>query len=83
VGLTCIQCSFSLGVPLEIGFQALHQKITKKIRLFRGNEPSNLIIKWLDAEGDEISLRCDADVEAMFDEARELAWIHISLIAKG
>jgi cell division control protein 24 len=63
----------------------LHQKIAKKIRLFRISGPESaapLLIKWLDAEGDEISLRCDADVEAMFEEARELNWSTINLVAK-
>ena len=72
-----------MGVPFEITYPLLHQKIVKKIRLFRGNEPTSLSVKWLDSEGDEISLRCDADVEAMFDEAREMGWQPVNLTAKG
>lgn len=66
----------------DIDYSLLYQKVSKKIRLARGALPDTIQIKWVDADGDEISLRCDADIEAMFDEVRELGSSHVQLVAR-
>lgn len=78
----CGDCHFSIGVSLDVTYPVLHQKIAKKVRLFRGSEPASMHIKWLDSDGDEVSLKCDQDVEGMFEEARELGLTHVTLVAR-
>jgi cell division control protein 24 len=78
----CGDCHFSVSVPLDVTYPMLHQKIAKKVRLFRGSEPASMHIKWVDQDGDEVSLKCDQDVEGMFEEAGELGLPFVTLIAK-
>jgi cell division control protein 24 len=55
----------------------------KKIRLGRPVSSGDVIqLKWVDADDDEVSLRCDADIEAMFGEARDSGMGHVNIIAK-
>ncbi|KIR41542.1 cell division control protein 24 [Cryptococcus deuterogattii 99/473] len=77
---------FILGVSQEIDFLTLYQKIHKKIRLCSSvNRPANehdkLQIRYVDNDGDEIQVKFDADVELMFEDARNQAG-HINLIAR-
>lgn len=77
---------FILGVSQEIDFLTLYQKIHKKIRLCSSvNRPANehgkLQIRYVDNDGDEIQVKFDADVELMFEDARDQAG-HINLIAR-
>ena len=39
-------------------------------------------IKWVDADNDEITIKCDADIEAMFDECREMGINTINMIVR-
>lgn len=78
----CGDCHFSVSVPLDVTYPMLHQKIAKKVRLFRGSEPASMHIKWVDGDGDEVSLKCDQDVEGMFEEASEMGLPFVTLIAK-
>jgi cell division control protein 24 len=72
-----------LVLPSNTDYAQLYQKVAKKIRMARGSGVTDAVhIKWVDADNDEISLRCDADVEAMFDEIRDLGVTHVSLVAR-
>ena len=72
----------AIGVSSDINYATLYQKVSKKIRLARGAQPDTIQIKWIDADNDEISIRCDADVEAMFDEVGELRLTYVNLVAR-
>jgi cell division control protein 24 len=66
-----------------VNFATLYQKVLKKIRLGRPVSSGDVIqLKWVDADDDEVSLRCDADIEAMFGEARDSGMGHVNIIAK-
>lgn len=79
----CGDCHFSIGVSLDVTYPVLHQKIAKKVRLFKGTEPTSLHIKWVDSDGDEVSLKCDQDVEGMFEDATEMGLACVTLIARA
>lgn len=74
---------FSVVLANNADYAQLYEKVAKKIRMIRGNSGPDLVhIKWVDADNDEVSLRCDADIEAMFDEARELGATYVNLVAR-
>lgn len=78
-----MQNAFIVSVAPDVNFATLYQKVLKKIRLGRPVGVSETIhLKWIDADEDEISLRCDGDIEAMFGEARESGMGHVNLVAK-
>jgi cell division control protein 24 len=44
--------------------------------------PDTIVIKWVDADEDEITIKCDADIEAMFGEAKDSGMNYVNLIAR-
>lgn len=77
------QNAFIVSVSPDVNFAMLYQKVLKKIRLGRPVGSSETIqLKWVDADDDEVSLRCDADIEAMFGEAKDSGMGHVNLIAR-
>ncbi|WVR07728.1 hypothetical protein IAU60_004771 [Kwoniella sp. DSM 27419] len=84
VKLRCGEDQFLIGVPSDINFLTLYQKIQKKIRLCSSARSigDTLQIKWIDADEDEISIKCDADIEAMIGECKDVGATHVNLIAR-
>ncbi|WWC91638.1 uncharacterized protein L201_006584 [Kwoniella dendrophila CBS 6074] len=85
IKLRCGEDQFLIGVPQDINFPTLYQKIHKKIRLCssaaaRTND--TLQIKWIDNDEDEITIKCDADIEAMIGECMEVGASHVNLVAR-
>ena len=78
-----MQNAFIVSVSPDVNYATLYQKVLKKIRLGRPVGSSDIIqLKWIDADDDEVSLRCDADIEAMFGEVRDSGTGHVNLVAK-
>ena len=78
-----LQNAFMVSVEPDANFATLYQKVLKKIRLGRPVGVNEQIqLKWIDSEEDEISLRCDADIEAMFGEAKDSGMGHVNIIAR-
>ena len=74
-----------IGVPTDISYVTLHQKVLKKIRLCSSTIASSddmLQLKWIDADDDEITIKCDADIEAMFGETKDSGANCVNLIAR-
>ncbi|WWD19582.1 hypothetical protein CI109_104043 [Kwoniella shandongensis] len=85
IKLRCGDDHFFIGVPTEINFPTLYQKILKKIRICspnRGISDTPLQIKWIDSDEDEITIKCDADIEAMFGECKDVGATHVNLVAR-
>ncbi|WRT70284.1 uncharacterized protein IL334_007282 [Kwoniella shivajii] len=84
IKLRCGEDQFLIGVPQDINFPTLYQKIQKKIRLCSSsrNIGETLQIKWIDADEDEITIKCDADIEAMIGECIEVGATHVNLVAR-
>nr|XP_018260932.1 cell division control protein 24 [Kwoniella dejecticola CBS 10117]OBR83090.1 cell division control protein 24 [Kwoniella dejecticola CBS 10117] len=84
IKLRCGEDQFLIGVPQDINFPTLYQKVQKKIRLCSSsrNIGDTLQIKWIDADQDEITIKCDADIEAMIGECMEVGASHVNLIAR-
>jgi cell division control protein 24 len=72
-----------VSVSPDVNYATLYQKVLKKIRLGRPVSSNETIqLKWVDADEDEVSLRCDADIEAMFGEVKDSGMGHVNIIAK-
>ena len=41
-----------------------------------------LVLKWIDADNDEIVIKCDADIEAMFGEIKDSGGTCVDLVAR-
>lgn len=77
------QNAFMVSVEPDANFTTLYNKVLKKIRLGRPVGGSETIqLKWIDSEEDEISLRCDADIEAMFGEAKDSGMGHVNIVVR-
>lgn len=77
------QNAFIVSVSPDVNYATLYQKVLKKIRLGRPVGTGEIIhLKWIDSDDDEVSLRCDADIEAMFGEAKDSGMGHVNIIAK-
>lgn len=75
--------AFIVSVAPDVNYATLYQKVLKKIRLGRPVSSGEIIqLKWIDSDDDEVSLRCDADIEAMFGEAKDSGMGHVNIIAK-
>lgn len=76
--------TFMIGVQPDVNFSTLYAKVAKKIRYARpGSGPDQTVmLKWIDADDDEVTLRCDADVEAMFGDVRDSGMGWVQLIAR-
>jgi cell division control protein 24 len=78
-----MQNAFIVSVAPDVNYATLYQKVLKKIRLGRPVSSGEIIqLKWIDSDDDEVSLRCDADIEAMFGEAKDSGMGHVNIIAK-
>lgn len=78
-----MQNAFIVSVAPDVNYATLYQKVLKKIRLGRPVSSGEMIqLKWIDSDDDEVSLRCDADIEAMFGEAKDSGMGHVNIIAK-
>ncbi|WVF73048.1 hypothetical protein IAT40_007866 [Kwoniella sp. CBS 6097] len=84
IKLRCGEDQFLIGVPSDINFPTLYSKIQKKIRLCSAarNVGETLQIRWIDADDDEITIKCDADIEAMIGECKDVGATHVNLIAR-
>lgn len=81
--LLIAQNAYIVSVAPDVNFGTLYQKVLKKIRLGRpAGSSENIQLKWVDADEDEVSLRCDADIEAMFGEVKDSGMGHVNLIAR-
>jgi len=40
------------------------------------------MLKWIDTDDDEITIKCDADIEAMFGEIKDSGMNHVNLVAR-
>lgn len=79
------QDQFIIGVPADINYASLHLKVLKKIRLCSSPVASrgNMVqLKWIDADEDEITIKCDADIEAMFGETKDCGSTCVNLVAR-
>ena len=78
------QDQFIVGVPTEINYASLHHKVLKKLRVCSRstNIGDSLHIKWVDADNDEITIKCDADIEAMFGEIKDSGATCVNLIVR-
>ncbi|KAL7418470.1 Guanine nucleotide exchange factor for Cdc42p [Cryptotrichosporon argae] len=66
------EATFTLGLPLDASFRALHERVARKLRLAGGKayDPAAAVkIKWLDSDGDAVVIQDDGDVQMMFAEA--------------
>ncbi|OCF61169.1 cell division control protein 24 [Kwoniella mangroviensis CBS 10435] len=84
IKLRCGEDQFLIGVPSDINFPTLYQKIQKKIRLCSSsrNIGETLQIKWIDADEDEVTIKCDDDIQAMIGECVEVGASHVNLVAR-
>jgi len=82
IKVKCGHDQFVVSVPDGINFAGFYDRVLKKIRTCRGESQSDFQIKWLDADSDEVTLRCDADIEAMWEECREMGTNRVSVIAR-
>ncbi|WWC94759.1 hypothetical protein V866_001608 [Kwoniella sp. B9012] len=84
IKLRCGEDQFLIGVPSDINFPTLYQKIQKKIRLCSSsrNIGETLQIKWIDADEDEVTIKCDDDIQAMIGECMEVGASHVNLVAR-
>ncbi|WVW86111.1 hypothetical protein I302_108151 [Kwoniella bestiolae CBS 10118] len=84
IKLRCGEDQFLIGVPTDINFPTLYQKIQKKIRLCSSsrNMGDTLQIKWIDADEDEVTIKCDDDIQAMIGECMEVGASHVNLVAR-
>ena len=78
------QDQFIVGVPTEINYASLHHKVLKKLRVCSRstNIGDSLQIKWVDADNDEVTIKCDADIEAMFGEIKDSGATCVNLIVR-
>ncbi|TXT05950.1 hypothetical protein VHUM_03711 [Vanrija humicola] len=70
------ESNFVIGIPTDISFQTLYEKVVKKLRLCsaqHANAGLDLVvrIKWLDSDGDEVVIKTDSDVQVMLVESVE------------
>jgi cell division control protein 24 len=87
--LVRIQCGddqFAISVHGDINYHSFYSKVNKKVRMCAKSsivpDSGVQMIKWVDADNDEITIRCDADLEAMFGECRELRATSVNIIAR-
>jgi cell division control protein 24 len=61
-----------------------YQKVYKKIRTCArfASASESVLLKWIDADEDEITIKCDADIEAMFGECKDSGMNHVNLVAR-
>ena len=78
------QDHFIVGVSSSIQFSDFYQKVHKKIRMCRGAAQlsDRVVIKWIDADGDEVTIKCDADVEAMFGETKDAGGNSVNIVVR-
>jgi len=89
VKIRCGPDNLTICVPDDIGYAGFYSKVLKKIRNCRGaaalgmdGQGAGLQIKWLDADHDEVTLRCDADLEAMWEECKEMKTNEANIVAR-
>ncbi|ORX40656.1 hypothetical protein BD324DRAFT_13354 [Kockovaella imperatae] len=70
VRVKCGADTYHVSVPLSLPFSDFYAKVHKKIRMCRGIS-DHFLIKWIDLDGDEVTIKCDADVEGMLDDVRD------------
>lgn len=61
----------TIQVPNDVNYVNLKQRVLKKVRLTRKHDQADIQLRWLDSDEDEIALKTDDDVEAMFGEHRD------------
>ena len=82
IKVKCGHDQFVISVSEDIRFSAFYERILKKIRNCRGESKADIQVKWVDADDDEITLRCDADLEAMWEECKEMGTNRVNVIAR-
>lgn len=85
VRVRCGDDQFVISVQGDINYTSFYTKVLKKVRLCaRGSIVSDngVQIKWIDADDDEVTLRCDADLEAMFEECKEIGTNCVNIVAR-
>ena len=89
VKIRCGDDSLTITVPHDIDYAGFHSKVVKKIRTCRGAASlgmdglgAGVQIKWVDADDDEVTLRCDADLEAMWEECKEMGTKVVNIVAR-
>ena len=81
--LMLVQAQFMLDVPTNIIFSIFHEKVSKKVKMCGASNISDkMALKWIDADGDEIAIQCDADVEAMFGETRDNGGNMVNIVVR-
>jgi cell division control protein 24 len=65
--------NFVIGIPSDISYRTLHEKVLKKLRICSARHAASIDIavkiKWLDSDGDEVVINTDQDVQVMIAEA--------------
>jgi cell division control protein 24 len=84
VKVRCGEDHFVIGMAGDVDFATFYNKVSKKIKMCaRGSVMSdNIHIKWVDLDDDEVSIRCNADLEAMFGEIRDSGINTVNIIAR-
>jgi cell division control protein 24 len=83
--LTALQDQFIIGVPADINYLTLRQKVLKKVRMCSSSAATRgemLQLKWIDADDDEVAIKCDDDIEAMFGETKESGATCVNIVAR-
>jgi len=82
IKVRCGHDQFVVSVNDSIRFDAFYERIVKKISNCRGESKADIQVKWIDADNDEVTLRCDADLEAMWEECKEMGINRVSVVAR-
>ena len=86
VRVRCGEDQFVISVGGGINWKEFYHRVYRKIRMCaRSNAVSletGVTIKWIDADNDEITIRCDADLEAMFAECVEIGTNCVNIVAR-
>ncbi|ORY33491.1 hypothetical protein BCR39DRAFT_580839 [Naematelia encephala] len=76
------EVSFSLRV-IDMSYLAFYHAVQKKIRNANpAFNPDQMQLKWVDTDNDEIAIKCDADVDAMFGECRDNGMTSVDVLVR-
>ena len=86
VRVKCGDDQFVVSISGDVTYKEFYGRVFKKIRMCaRSNIVSienGVTIKWIDADNDEVTLRCDSDLEAMFEECKEMGTNCVNIVAR-
>ena len=83
VRVRCGKEYFIISVNESIDIASFAAKVHKKLRMSI-NVPfidDSVPIKWIDADGDKLAIKSEADIQAMFDESRLLGTQCVNVVA--